>query len=466
MTGESVKRTKSSTERRAAQNREAQRAFRLRKIQRIKDLETQVATLSAETSTAALEPPPKPADPRPNSDPDLARLQKRVKELEEEAVRLRSVCACGARNTDPPRLNPYPYNPPPHMYQPHYYPPYTHYPHYPYVPYPVGSHHPHVYAPGSMPNLGQFPMQPVAHAHQHDHHHHHHHQQPARENSERLDNRGSPNSPDTQALDDPLAAMNSLCEAASSSSTNEWVDYDHTHAGQTTGSSGCRFENVLLYRDAICKLDSFLPTTAGSSDSKKLVYQLFELFSRQSICTDPKELHRLMLLMLKLKTSALNCCASDAERHRVLELLDECLVKNANQVRFSVPVPKPLEDSSENAVLSSSVLPTTLVEETNAMINERRDILFSQLLSLESLKQPEHHDAAEEALNEMIDLFVEYVNVKDGGVDQSKMLRMMDLNTRLLNMCDEEDRKQFHAYQDEGRKKFKPVLDAVLDAVV
>ncbi|KAJ3404848.1 hypothetical protein HDU80_002257 [Chytriomyces hyalinus] len=465
MTGESFKRAKGSTERRAAQNREAQRAFRLRKIQRIKDLETQVAALSAETSSTGHEPPSKPDNPRPNSDPDLARLKKRVKELEEEADRLRSVCACGARNTDPPGPNPYPYNPPPLTYQPHYYPPYSHYPHYPYAPYPIGSHHPHVYAVGSMPNPGHFPMQPVAHAHQHDHHHHHHYQQPSRENSERLDNRDSRNPTETQALDDPLAAMNSLCEAASSS-TNEWVDYDHMHIGKATGSSTCRFENVLLYRDAICNLDSFLPTAAGSSDSRKLVYQLFELFSRQSICTDPKELHRLMLLMLKYKTSVLNCCASDAERHRVLELLDECLVKNANHVRFSVPVPKPSEDSSENAVPSSSVLPTTLVEETNAMINERRDILLGQLLNLESLKHPQHQEAAEEALNEMIDLFVEYVNVKDGGVDQTKMLRMMDLNTRLLDMCDEEDRKQFHAYQDEGRQKFKPVLDVVLDTVV
>ncbi|KAJ3229519.1 hypothetical protein HDU81_005337 [Chytriomyces hyalinus] len=464
-------------------------AFRLRKIQRIKDLETQVATLSAETSTTGIEPPPKPDNPRPSSDPELARLQKKVTELEEEVARLRSVCGCGARNTDPPGPNPYPYNPPPpHTYQPHYYPPYSPYPHYPYTPYPVGPHHPHVYVPGSMSMPGQFPMPPVAHAHQHDHHHHHHYQiqQPARENSERSYNRGVRTSSDTHEQDDPMAAMNSLCEAASNS-MNEWVDYDHMHSGNhhdhmhsdhthSGGSSNCRFQNVLIYRDAICSLDSFLPTAPRGSEGRRLVYQLFELFSRQSVSSDPKELQKLLLLMLKVKTSLLDYCVSDAERHRVLELLDECLVKNANHVvsfralsstiwRFSVPVPRSSEVPSENAVPSASALPTTILEATNAMIDERRDILMNQLLGLESLKQPQHHEAAEKAVHELIELFIEYVNVTDGGLDQSKLLRMMDLNTRLLDMCDKEDRKQFHAFQDEGRKRFKPVLDVVFDGL-
>ncbi|KAI8839708.1 hypothetical protein BJ741DRAFT_576146 [Chytriomyces cf. hyalinus JEL632] len=92
MTGDTSKKQKSGSERRAIQNREAQRAFRQRKLQRIKDLESQVASLSAGTSGSVSPLKATHCDAPTNSNAELSRLRQLVSELQTEAVRLRSMC--------------------------------------------------------------------------------------------------------------------------------------------------------------------------------------------------------------------------------------------------------------------------------------------------------------------------------------------------------------------------------------
>ncbi|KAJ3399625.1 hypothetical protein HDU80_007716 [Chytriomyces hyalinus] len=95
MTGDTSKKQKAGSERRAIQNREAQRAFRQRKLQRIKDLESQVASLSAGTS-GSVSPLKATHCNAPtmmmDSNAELSRLRQLVSELQAEAVRLRSKC--------------------------------------------------------------------------------------------------------------------------------------------------------------------------------------------------------------------------------------------------------------------------------------------------------------------------------------------------------------------------------------
>ncbi|KAJ3266855.1 hypothetical protein HDU77_009315 [Chytriomyces hyalinus] len=151
-------------------------------------------------------------------------------------------------------------------------------------------------------------------------------------------------------------------------------------------------QNALDYRDAICNLESFVPSMTRAKHSRSLVFKMFELFSQQAVCTDDKELHKLSYQLIQARNCVLDCCGSDAERRQVLELIDQCFVRDWT--------------------------------------------------------------------------YTEYVNVKEGLLDQSKLLRLMDVNTSILNMCDAQDRSTLHGILDEGRKKLKPILDVMIAGII